>query len=462
MGIKNGKGLLIPFITVFDVYWIYIMNSLPGLAVAPLLGDLNAVFPDATDLAIQMLNTIPSLLCIPFIFFGGQLASRFNNLVLLNIGNVVFFVSGFFMLFCKELWQLIALSALLGAGSGIMLPLATGFIGQLFYGKARTKQFGISLTMTNVVLIGTTIFVGYIGEVNWRLPFCVYLAPIVPIFLTPVLRKYVLVHPPKQVKGGPKINPYKSIKIGMMIRYCLFVGLTQFLTMVLSIDMAFLVEQYHEKSGIAGDIISLGMLSIALAGLCVGFFVKIIRRGLLEFCIFFLAVGYTIISYADSLWFVCIGLVLSMFVYGICNPFATDKASKSATGAAAITIAMMWVLLVVNVVSVIAPFVIAWAKELLHAPASHTFSFKFMAVVGYLAAITIFVRRIIMERKTKRLAAAGIDNKPAAPAGGVTTNATSNQKATTNSTGTNTNNTQVNNSRKTSDTTKPDNDPGKK
>ena len=35
MGIKNGKGLLIPFITVFDVYWIYIMNSLPGLAVAP-------------------------------------------------------------------------------------------------------------------------------------------------------------------------------------------------------------------------------------------------------------------------------------------------------------------------------------------------------------------------------------------------------------------------------------------
>ena len=155
MGISNGKGAMIPFITVFVVYWIYIMNSLPGLAVAPLLGDLNSVFPHASDLSIQMLNFIPSLLCIPFILFGGQLAARFNNIVLLYIGNIVFLLSGVLMLFSTELWQLIVLSALLGAGSGIMLPLSQGFIGQLFYGKARTKQFGISLAATNVELIGS-------------------------------------------------------------------------------------------------------------------------------------------------------------------------------------------------------------------------------------------------------------------------------------------------------------------
>ena len=402
MGIQNGKGATIPFITVFVVYWIYIMNSLPGLAVAPLLGDLNAVFPHASDLAIQMLNVIPSLLCIPFIFFGGQMAAKYNNLVLLYIGNIVFFISGLLMLFCTQLWQLIALSALLGAGSGIMLPLSTGFFGQLFDGKARTKQFGISLTMTNIVLIGTTLFVGYIGEHNWKLPFVVYLTPILPLILIPVLRKYVLVHPPKEVKGGPKVNPYKSINIPMMIRYCLFVGLTQFLTIVLSIDMGFLVEEFHQKSGITGDIISIGMLSIALAGLCVGFFVKIMKRSLLELCILAIAIGYTVISFASNLWIITIGLVFGMFFYGICNPFATDKASKSGMGPAAITITMMWVLLVVNVVSVVAPFIIAWIKDLLRVPKNHhQFAFMFMAVVAYISAITIFIRRMIVTKRNK-------------------------------------------------------------
>ena len=168
------------------------MNSLPGLALAPLLGDLNTVFPHASDLSIQMLNIMPTLLCIPFILFGGQLAARFNNLVLLYIGCIVFFVSGALMLFCTQLWQLIALSALLGAGSGIMLPLSQGFIGQLFYGSARTKQFGISLTATNIVLIGTNLFVGYMGQSNWKLPFCVYIRSILALCVLSVVTHCVL------------------------------------------------------------------------------------------------------------------------------------------------------------------------------------------------------------------------------------------------------------------------------
>ena len=384
MGINNGKGIMIPFITVFVVYWIYIMNSLPGLAVAPLLGDLNSVFPHASDLSIQMLNFIPSLLCIPFILFGGQLAAKYNNLVLLYIGNIVFFISGLLMMFSTELWQLIVLSALLGAGSGIMLPLSQGFIGQLFYGEARTKQFGLSLAVTNVVLIGTNLFVGYMGESNWKLPFCVYLTPIVPLFLIPFLRKYILVHPPKEVKGAPKVNQYKNINIPVMVRYCLYIGLLQFLTMVLSIDMGFLVEEFHEKSGVAGDIISIGMLSIALAGLCVGFFVKILKRGILELCVLAIAIGFTVITIAPNLWIVTIGLVFGMFFYGICNPYATDKASKAAMGPAAITITMMWVLLTVNIVSVVAPFIIAWIKKIFHEPNNyHQFAFLFMAIVDY-------------------------------------------------------------------------------
>ena len=129
------------------------MNSLPGLAVAPLLGDMNHIFPHAPDLEIQMLTTIPSLLCIPFILFGGQLASKYNNLKLLNLGCIIFFLSGLLMLFVNQLWQLVLLSAIMGAGSGITLPLSTSFIAQLFTGGERTKQFGYTSAVSNIVLI---------------------------------------------------------------------------------------------------------------------------------------------------------------------------------------------------------------------------------------------------------------------------------------------------------------------
>ena len=49
------------------------LNALPGLAVSPILGDLNKIFPSATDLEIQMLSSLPSLLIIPFILLSGKL-----------------------------------------------------------------------------------------------------------------------------------------------------------------------------------------------------------------------------------------------------------------------------------------------------------------------------------------------------------------------------------------------------
>ena len=277
------------------------------------------------------------------------------------------------------------------------------------------------------MLICKNLFVLNLGETNWKLPFCVYLTPIVPLFLIPFLRKYILVHPPKEDKGAPKVNQYKNINIPMMVRYCLYIGLLQFLTMVLSIDMGFLVEEFHEKSGITADIISIGMLSIALAGLCVGFFVKILKKGILELCVLAIAVGFTVIVYAPNLWIVTAGLIFGLFFYGICNPFATDKASKASIGPAAITLTMMWVLLVVNIVSVVAPFIIAWVKKLFHEPSDyHQFAFLFMAVVAYASAIIIFVRRMIVQKRAK-------DKQvlTATTLSGATVNVTANEAAST-------------------------------
>ena len=63
MEIKTGKGT-IPLVVLLAIWSVSAISSLPGLAVSPVLGDLNRIFPKATDLEIQMLTSLPSLLII--------------------------------------------------------------------------------------------------------------------------------------------------------------------------------------------------------------------------------------------------------------------------------------------------------------------------------------------------------------------------------------------------------------
>ena len=59
MKVQTGQGT-IPLITLVGIFSISALNALPGLAVSPILGDLNKIFPSATDLEIQMLSSLPS------------------------------------------------------------------------------------------------------------------------------------------------------------------------------------------------------------------------------------------------------------------------------------------------------------------------------------------------------------------------------------------------------------------
>ena len=79
MKVQTGQGT-IPLITLIGIFSISALNALPGLAVSPILGDLNKIFPSATDLEIQMLSSLPSLLIIPFILLSGKLTEKVNNL----------------------------------------------------------------------------------------------------------------------------------------------------------------------------------------------------------------------------------------------------------------------------------------------------------------------------------------------------------------------------------------------
>ena len=164
MNIQTGRGT-IPLITLIAIWSISALTSLPGLAVSPILGDLTKIFPKATDLDIQMLTSLPSLLIIPFILLGGKLTDKVDYVRVLKVGLWLFAASGILYLISNRMWQLIVVSALLGIGSGLIIPLSTGFVSRYFVGTYRVKQFGLSSAITNFTLVIATAVTGYLAAV---------------------------------------------------------------------------------------------------------------------------------------------------------------------------------------------------------------------------------------------------------------------------------------------------------
>mgnify|MGYP001525360426 CR=1 FL=1 len=175
MKIKTGKGT-ITLGVLLAIWSVSAIASLPGLAISPILGDLNKIFPKATDLEIQMLTSLPSLLIIPFVLLAGKLSVGKDKLKILAVGLSIFFLSGVACLFARSMMWLIVISCILGIGAGMVIPFSTGLVVDYFTGDYRVRQLGYSSSINNLTLVLATVVTGYLANVDWHLPFLVYTA----------------------------------------------------------------------------------------------------------------------------------------------------------------------------------------------------------------------------------------------------------------------------------------------
>ena len=339
MRIQTGQGT-IPLITLIGIWSISALNALPGLAVSPILGKLSAIFPHSTELDIQMLSSLPSLLIIPFIILSGKLTEKVNNIFLLQVGLVIFSLSGVLYLVSTKMWQLIAVSALLGVGSGLIVPLSTGLISRFFTGTYRTKQFGLSSAITNVTLVLATVLTGYLAEVNWHLPFVVYLFPLISIVLSFYLKKNISPYPavsPQATQNRTGTDTNNSFgKFGIQIRHLiqimLFYGLATYLVIIISFNLPFLMKEYHFTSGNSGLMISLFFLAIMAPGFVLNQIVSYFGKKTKFACMLSIAAGMALILVSRTEWLIGLGCILAGLGYGVIQPIAYDIHHSAGAG----------------------------------------------------------------------------------------------------------------------------------
>lgn len=397
MKINTGQGT-IPLITLIGIWSVSALTSLPGLAVSPILGELSTIFPHATELDIQMLTSLPSLLIIPFVLLAGKLAEKRDFIRLLRVGLWLFAASGVLYLFSSRMWQLMAVSALLGIGAGLIIPLSTGLISRYFTGEYRVRQFGYSSAITNMTLVVATAVTGYLAEVHWRLPFAVYLLPLISLVLSAYLKKDAASVTIKQVaaiippiQSTPVISGKYGIHIRHLVQLMLFYGLVTYVVLAVTFNLPFLMEAHHFSSGNSGLMISLFFLAIMVPGFMLDSLVKLLGNKTKLYSLLAIAIGLLLIWISPKEWLIVPGCILVGLGYGIIQPLIYDKTVDTAIPQKT-TLALAFVMVMNYLAILLSPFITDFFQWIFHT-GSQEFPFIFNLCITILIMYWAYAKK---------------------------------------------------------------------
>lgn len=336
--IQTGNATVITLSTLIAIYSLSVVKSIPGLAVSPILGQLETVFKGASQLKIQMLESLPSLIIIPFILIAGRLSVTFDNRKLLLIGLGIFFVSSVLYLLPVGLDFMLFNSVLLGVGAGIVIPLSTGLVAQLFSGAYRTRQLGIISAISNLSLVGATALAGYLAGIDWHLSFLVYCLSAISLYYTIRMKLPKREYTPdeEQLEQSNKLTSSSftvlGFKTNLPLTLMAFYFFITCIALTIPFNLAILMSRYGTASvDEVGNLISVFFLAITLPGFFVNRFLKYsrVRNNIVALAAMTLGSVMFVISHEQ--WAAWIGVSLVGLSYGLMQPLVYDRTSNTTT-----------------------------------------------------------------------------------------------------------------------------------
>ena len=351
----------IPYISLLAILSISLTVNLPGLAISPIMGKLDEVFTNVTELEIQLLTVLPNLVTIPFILCSGKICTPKNQMYILGSGLAIYTLTGVLYFFADKMIELIVLSCLLGVGCGLIIPLAASMISEYTVGKARTKALGMKSGVSNFMVIFATLFVGWVAAYNWHIAFTVYLIPLIPLCLIPFMtRKYIYghridypnefvppVHEPSrpsdediaQTKrtgkpAGPNFHYQGKLSLMLLAGLMALYFIATYGTEVVSYYLPFTMKDYHLTTGDVGVATAMYFASATLSGFILPKAIKVCREWTMEIALFLVVFGLFFVGVLHAYWTYILGIFIMGLGYGIIQPLIYDKTSYVAPNTA--------------------------------------------------------------------------------------------------------------------------------
>lgn len=389
MKIQTGHGSM-TLTALLAIYSISMVTSLPGLAISPIIGDLQNIFKDASDLELQMLESLPSFIIVPFILLAGQLSVKINKKRILIIGLSIFFGCSVIYPFCNSLGVLLVISVLLGVGAGMIIPFSTGLIADNFSRRYRTQQLGIASSLTNITLVLATFFAGVLANINWHYAFLVYCLSGISLLFAFKLTYPLTVAPqtnPTSTHTTP--NPTKhNWPIALMFLYYFIT----FLVLTIPFNLSIYMDTLKLKNpDISGTFISVFFLAMTVPGLFINEIIDWFKNYTNVIMTATIAIGFILFLVKGGVVLFALGVILVGFGYGGMQPIIYDKTSTStieshATFALALVMAMNYVAIITY------PFILEGLQGIFSAGTSY-FPFLLSTILATAFAVFTYFKR---------------------------------------------------------------------
>lgn len=294
----------------------------------------------------------------------------------------------------KDTWK----TGALGIGAGLIIPLSTGLISRYFTGEYRVRQFGYSSAITNMTLVVATAVTGYLAEVHWRLPFAVYLLPLISLVLSAYLKKDAASVTIKQaaaiippIQSTPVISGKYGIHIRHLVQLMLFYGLVTYVVLAVTFNLPFLMEAHHFSSGNSGLMISLFFLAIMAPGFMLDSLVKLLGNKTKLYSLLAIAIGLLLIWISPTEWLIVPGCILVGLGYGIIQPLIYDKTVDTAIPQKT-TLALAFVMVMNYLAILLSPFITDFFQWIFHT-GSQEFPFIFNLCITILIMYWAYAKK---------------------------------------------------------------------
>lgn len=276
-------------------------TALVGTGIAPALNSISSYFSDAHPILIQMVVSLPSLLMVLVAIPFSAISNRISMKSICVIGLVLYTVGGLWGAFANDVYTLMVTRVVIGAGSGLLMPMSVGLLSYFFDKDAQHRLNGYIVILTSIISVLSMALVGYLAELSWRLVFSVYLFGIPCIYLCiRYIPGTVLKSPRNRVSLGllKKIWPYA---IGIFIMMILYFSMLNNFSMIATSEGAV-------SPAYVGVVMSVQTVSSLLTGVFLDklkrFFGKNTKYAIWGFAL----AGIVLLAFKSNVWVMCLGL----------------------------------------------------------------------------------------------------------------------------------------------------------
>jgi MFS family permease len=303
--------------TLLVVACLTVMAAATIAPALPRMADAFAHVPRA-DLLTKLVLTAPALAIALGAPAAGAIIDRFGRLTLLRGSLLLYGLAGSAPYLLDDLYAILATRVALGFAIAGTMTTMTALSGDYFTGEARGRFAGLQSFAMSIGAVVSVGLGGVLADVDWRLPFLLYLAGWAVLVPTALF----LDEPRRGGSHAPAPTDAARLdgrKLTAVYAITFFAVAVFYMT---AAQLPFLVREIGvASSAAAGAAVATSSLVSAFGSAAfVRFRAGSGVLGVYAWAFAFMAAGYALIGVADSYFVVIAGVVLSGFGVGLFFP----------------------------------------------------------------------------------------------------------------------------------------------